>query len=286
MEISRRAAREALKNIQRIIVSLLKTVPPGLQDSLDRLAGEVQALAVLCNRSLYLAHNFSSRLETQQERLSQQESEQLALSEAALANYRNIARSMKARLIFDYASSKRVAKYALAIAQVLGMPEIERRTLYHTALFKDISLAFARPETIEQMAQVNRETAVALKERLNTIWKTLATIPFFAPACNLLLYRFERYDGTGGTFGLKNTDIPLGTRVLAVADNLDSLISGGTQRDKIDPGRAIEQIVAQSGLSFDPQVVGALLILWERHGPGLVASENKPELDVISKINA
>jgi response regulator RpfG family c-di-GMP phosphodiesterase len=278
MEISRKEARDALKNIQRIVTSLVETVPPGLKDAYDRLAGEVQELAVLCNRSLYLADDFNSRLEMQQDRLLQQESEQLATSEAILTICQNITRSMQVKNLFDPESGKRVVKYTLAIAKELKIPDIEQHSLYHAALLKDLALAFSRLDVIEQTAVTSREVAATLKERLNLLWKAVATIPFFIPACNLLLYRYERYDGNGGSFGLKGTDIPLGARILAVADAFDFLTSDRSPRGRTDPVLAVPQIVAESGLSYDPHVVSALLMLRQRNELEFRFMENKGEI--------
>ncbi len=278
MEISRKEAREALKSVQLIVASLVETVPPALKDSFDRLAGDVQELAVLCNRSLYLVHTFNSRLEMQQERLLQQESEQRATSEAVLTICRHITRSMKVERIFDLKSSKRVVKYTLAIAKELGISDVEQRTLYHAALIKDIALAFSPLDIIERTALIGHEIAVAVKERLNLMWKALAAIPFLVPACNLLLYRYERYNGTGGTFGLKGTDIPLGSRILAVADAFDSLAYTRSLEEEIASRLAVPQITAESGSSFDPQVVNALSKLWKRNELEFVFTENKGEI--------
>jgi response regulator RpfG family c-di-GMP phosphodiesterase len=278
MDISRKEAREALRNMQRIVASLVEKVPPALKDSFDRLAGDIQELAVLCNRSLYLVHDFGSRLEKQQERLSQQESEQLAMSEAILTICRNIARSMRVRVLFDLESSRRVARYALAISRELGMPGPDQRALHHAALLKDISLAFSRPNIIEPMASIGRETAAALKERLNLVWKTLATIPFLVPACNFLLYKHERYDGTGGIFGLEGADIPLGARVLAVADAFDALTSPRSPQGKMAPELVARRIVTESGLSFDPHIVSAFLMLWKKNELGFIVAQDKGEV--------
>jgi response regulator RpfG family c-di-GMP phosphodiesterase len=278
MDISRKEAREALKNMQRIVASLVEKVPPALKDSFDRLSGDIQELAVLCNRSLYMIHDFNSRLETQQDRLLQQESEQLAMSEAILTICRNIARSMHVRVLFDLESSRRVVKYALVISRELGISDLERQALHHASLLKDISLAFSRPHIIEQMVSTGRDTAAALKERLNLIWKALATIPFLVNACNFLLYKYERYDGTGGTFGLKGADTPLGARVLAVADAFETLTSARSPQGKMAPELAVQQIVAESGLSFDPHIVSALLMLWKKNEIGSIVTEDKGEI--------
>jgi diguanylate cyclase (GGDEF)-like protein len=275
MDISRKEARDAIKNIQRLVASIVEPVPPALKDAYDRLGGKVQELAVLCNRSLFLADDFNSRLEIQQDRLLQQESEQLATSEAIMTICRDMIRSTQVKLLFDLESGKRVVKYTLAVAKELKIPDVERQALYHAALLKDIALAFSRPDIIEQMTLTSREMVAAMKERLNLVWKALATIPFFLPACNLLLYRFERFDGTGGSFGIKGTDIPLGSRILAVADAFDFMTSARSPQGKISPKLAVQKIVAESGLCFDPHVVSALLMLWKRNELDTSLSESR-----------
>jgi hypothetical protein len=67
--ISRKEARAEIKNVQQLLSSLIEKVPPTFTESLHRLGGRVQELGVLCNRSLFLAEDFSSRLETLQDRL-------------------------------------------------------------------------------------------------------------------------------------------------------------------------------------------------------------------------
>jgi response regulator RpfG family c-di-GMP phosphodiesterase len=280
MDVNRKEAREALKNIQRIVASLLVTVPPTIKNSFKKLADEVQEMAVLCNRSLYLAHDFNRRLEIQQDYSLHREAEHVATSEAILTVCRNITRSIQVNLLFDLKAGRRVAKYALALAKELRISDIEQRVLYHAALLKDLALAFAHPEVVEQTSVVGRDKAAALKERLNLLWKAVATIPFFFPACNLLLYRYERYDGTGGSFGLKGKDIPIGARILEVADAFDILTSDRSPRGSTDPALAIKQIVAESGLSLDPHVVSALMMLLHRNELEFLTTDNTDEIDL------
>jgi response regulator RpfG family c-di-GMP phosphodiesterase len=280
MDINRKEARQALKNIQHIVASLLASVPPEFKDSFDRLASDVQEMAVLCNRSLYLAADYSHRLEIQRNLLLQQESGQMAMLEAILTICRNMTRSTLVKHLFDPESVKRVANYALVIARKLKISDAEQQALYHAALLKDLALAFARPEVIERTVSISHEVAVALKERLNFIWKALVAIPFFSPACHLLLYKQERFDGTGGSFGLKGNDIPLGARILAVAEAFSILSSIQSPRSRTTTNLAIPQIIAESGLSFDPHVVSALLMLLNRNELEYPFRENKGEIDL------
>jgi len=271
MDVNRKEAREALKNIQRIIASLMKTVPPELKGSFDILAGDVQEITVLGNRCLYLAANSINQLEMQQEESLMWDSDRLAIVEAVLAICRNLARSLQAKQLFSPESGKRVAKYALAIARELKMPAADIQALYQAALLKDLAMAFSRPEAIIHAASISRDAAAALKNRLNQIWKALVAVSFLSPACNLLLYLHERYDGTGGSFGLKGKDIPLGARVLAVADAFDMLSPARSPRVHTAPDIAVQEVNKESGLSFDPHVVSALLMLLKRNeiGPAI-----------------
>ena len=265
MDVNRKEAREALKNIQRIIASLMKTVPPELKGSFDILAGDVQEMAVLGNRCLYLAANSINQLEMQQGKSLMWDSDRLAMAEAVHAICRNLARSLQAKQLFNPESGKRVAKYALAIARELKMHTADIQALYQAALLKDLAMAFSRPESIIHAASISRDVATTLKERLNQIWKALVAVSFLSPACNLLLYLHERYDGTGGSFGLKGKDIPLGARVLAVADAFDLLTSARSPRVHTAPDIAVQEVNKESGLSFDPHVVSALLMLLKRN---------------------
>jgi diguanylate cyclase (GGDEF)-like protein len=265
MDISRKEARDTLRNMLNSLTTPLGEVSPAVKDVYDRLGGKIQELAVLGNRALFLADDYNSRLEFLQDSLLQQESERLAMSEAILAICRGRATSMRIKHLFDLESARRVIRYALAIAKEFKISYKERQALHHAALLKDIALAFSRRETDEKIVSADRETMAALKEYLNRIWKAISTIPFFSPACNILLYRYERYDGTGGRFGAKGTEIPLGSRILAVVDTMDTLTSNRSTQGKLAPRLAIEQIVADSGLRFDPHVISALLMLWKRN---------------------
>jgi diguanylate cyclase (GGDEF)-like protein len=262
MDISRKETRDTIRNIQRLVASFTEPVPPAIKDAYEKLNGKVQELAVLCNRALFLADDFSSRLEIQQDRLLEQESEQMATSEAILTICRDMLRAMKVKVFFESESSQRVVRYSLAIAKELKMSDAEQQALYHAAVLKDIALAFARPETIAQMASISREVMTVLKKHLNLTWKALSGIPFYSRSCKLLLYRFERYDGTGGSFGVRGNDIPLGSRILAVADTFDLMTSARLPQCKLTPKLALEKIIAESGLRFDPHAVSTLLMLW------------------------
>ncbi len=274
MDISRKEARETLKNIHQIISSLVRQVPLDIKDSFERLSSKVQELAVLCNRSLFLADDLSNRLEAQQDRLLQQEVEQVATLEAILTFCREIAKSLHIENAFDLESAKRVANYALSIASKFKMSESDRQALRYAALFKDLGLALSLSDMMKQIVAPTVEEAMAIKARCDLIWKALSTIRYLSPALDFIQYRYERYDRTGGRFGIKGADIPLGSRILAVADTFDSMTSGRSPQGKLTTKMAMQKIAEDSGLRFDPHVVGAFLLIWKRKELESALSEN------------
>lgn len=264
IDVSRKEARAELKNIHLLLSSLLEQVPQAMKDSLEILSGKVQELGILCNRSLFLIEDLSSQLEIHQDRLQQQGVEQLTTTEAMLAIGREIARSMHVENVFDPDSAKRVARYALTIANEFTLSASDRQALHHAALLKDLGLALSPHDMVEQMVVPTIEEATAVRARFNLVWKVLSTIPFLSLALVFILYRYERYDGTGGPFGVSGDNIPLGARILAVADTFDSMTSSLSPREALAPGQAVQKIVDGSGQRSDPDVVNAFLRAWKK----------------------
>jgi HD-GYP domain-containing protein (c-di-GMP phosphodiesterase class II) len=244
------------------------------------LSNKVQELAVICNRSLYLADDYSSRLEFQQDRLLKQESEQYAASEAVLTICREMIKSVDVKNLFSIESAKRVIGYSLAIAIELKISEPDRLALYYASLYKDITLAFTRNDAdIVPGGQPGVEVTTTMRERLNTVWKALSTVPFFAPACNIILYRWENYDGTGGNFGVKGASIPLCSRILAVADTYERLTADNLEKEKLTPEIAMQIIVDNVGHLYDPRVVNTFITLWKRKEINPVFTDNHVKLN-------
>jgi response regulator RpfG family c-di-GMP phosphodiesterase len=254
----------------------MEQVPPALKDGYERLGGKIQELGVLCNRALFLVDDLSNRLEAQQDRLLQQEVDQVTTLEAILTICREIARSMHVANVFDLESARQVARYALSIAGEFKLSESDRQALRYAALFKDLGLVLSPSDMVSQKIVAAIEEAMAIRLRYDPIWKTLSTIHYLITALDFVLYRYERYDGTGGRFGVKGTDIPLGARILAIADTFDYLTSGRSPQGKLTPKLAMQKIVEDSGMRFDPHVVGAFLMVCKKKELNSVINELQP----------
>ena len=102
----------------------------------------------------------------------------------------------------------------------------------------------------------------------------LLTIPFLSTSLVSLLYRYERYNGKSGSFGVRGDSIPLGSRILAIADTFDSLTTGQSTQGTVALKLAVKKIIDESGQSFDPNVVNAFLRAWRRKELQVVLNES------------
>ncbi|MBN2038203.1 MAG: response regulator [Chitinispirillaceae bacterium] len=91
-------------------------------------------------------------------------------------------------------------------------------------------------------------------------------VPFLNNLYKLILHHHEHYDGSGYPAGLKGEDIPLGARILHLADAFDAMTSDRPYRSSLGCKEAIQRIVADSGKHFDPVLVGVFLRVARRKG--------------------
>ncbi|MFZ5945906.1 MAG: HD-GYP domain-containing protein [Bacillota bacterium] len=156
--------------------------------------------------------------------------------------------------------SRNVAFYAEQISLALGLSEMEIRDINYSALLHDIG-KIGISETI-----LNKENLLS-----ETEWKTIKTHPVIGakivkniPNCRKvsenIFYHHKYYDGTGyPDVDISGQDIPLGARIIAVADAFDAMTSRRSYRYAMSSDRACEELLKCKGTQFDPQVIEAFL---------------------------
>jgi len=275
VETSRKEARAHLDGLRNLLLETAKQTPSAIEENLESLGYKIQELVVLCNRSLFLTDELSSRLESEQDQLVQQEVEQLSTLEAMQILSREIAASVRVGNLFDPDGARRVAKNASLIGHEFRLSRSERQALHHAALLKDLGFVSCPEDMLEQAVVPTLEEAVDLSKRFNIMWKVLSRLNFLSPALDIIWHRCERFDGTGHPFGVRGTSIPLGARILAVVDNFDIMTSGRMSREALAPEVAVQKLVSESGQRFDPDVVNAFLRVWRKKEFQVVQTSSK-----------
>src|SRR5437667_912976 len=153
---------------------------------------------------------------------------------------------------------QRVQKYSHAIAEAMRLSELEVKGIAAAALLHDIGklaipeyiLSKEGPLTPEEMRKMRLHPQLGAE--------IVSNIKFRYPVTDSILAHHERFDGKGYPHGLAGNDIPLGARVLAVADVFDAYTSDRVECEATING-GIEVLREGMGTFFDPEIVG----VWE-----------------------
>ena len=216
-------------------------------------------------RRALLAHQSRRALASMQRELEQrraQITDALAELEVNMASSVDALLAMvRARSLTSYEHARRVARLSvnLAMALQVGEPalsDVERAALLHNLgrlAMPDALLN--RPEATLSQAERTQLRSYPLHAHA-----MLKNVPFLAVANEIAVAAHERYDGSGFPHGRRGTEIPLGARIIGVADAFDELVSGVGQ-PRVTPAHALDILAVNRASEFDPLVVGALRVL-------------------------
>jgi putative nucleotidyltransferase with HDIG domain len=154
--------------------------------------------------------------------------------------------------------SRRVARLTLALADELGVDDEELLNLEHGALLHDIGKLDVPAAILTKPAPLDDDEWDVMRRHPQVGYDLLKKLPRFSGAATLVLAHHEAFDGSGYPFGLEGDRIPIGARILSIADSYDSMTHPHTQRPPMPPALALNEIERCSGSQFDPIVAEAL----------------------------
>jgi len=164
--------------------------------------------------------------------------------------------------------SRRVTRYSLEIAKAMACSPEQLTHIVRGAYLHDIGKIGIPDSILLKPGKLTPEERAIMESHARIGYGLVARIAFLARAAEIVLTHQERYDGTGYPQGLSGDEIPLGSRIFAVADTLDAMTSDRPYRRALPFSQAREEIERESGRQFDPQVVRAFLSIpediWER----------------------
>ncbi len=159
--------------------------------------------------------------------------------------------------------SANVARYAAAIAEKIGLSPEQVETVRFGALLHDIGKVGIPGTVLLKATGLNSGERRLLERHPELGIAILKDIRLCEKEIPIVLHHHERYDGTGFPQGLKGREIPLGARIVAVADAFDSMTSGRNGLRKWTHREAREALIKDSGRAFSPDVVDAFAAVAE-----------------------
>lgn len=178
--------------------------------------------------------------------------------------------------------SLRVVKYTLKLAELMGWRDQgQLQILEYGSLLHDIGKIGIPDAILKKPGKLTKEEWEVMKTHPEVGYKILNKIEFLEEASQVVLHHHEKVDGTGYPTGLKKDDIPIGSRIFAVADTVDALTSERPYRKALTFEIALNEIKKFSGIQFDSQVVEAYhsveLDFWKKERINLDLKFKKPD---------
>ena len=163
-----------------------------------------------------------------------------------------------AREIMGTGHSKQVCEYALGAGRILNLSSEELVNIEYAAMFHDIGKLSLPDRLLNKAEDLTEEEWSRIRRHTVTGYILLRDIPFLREAAKLVLYHHERYDGLGYPEGLKGEAIPLGARLIAVADAFSYMTTGHAYQEALTRGQALAELSIYERTQFCPVAVKAL----------------------------
>jgi diguanylate cyclase (GGDEF)-like protein/putative nucleotidyltransferase with HDIG domain len=204
------------------------------------------------------AHKLRQAAETIQTQNVSLEQANRLLKERSTAAMESLSATVDARDSYTAGHSRRVQQLALAIGREMGLSQAELDLLGHAALFHDIGKLAIPDAILLKPASLTSEEWSLMQRHAEEGARIIDRLGFLGDAVPAIRHHHERFDGTGYPERLKGEEIPLGARIIHVADALDSMLTTRIYRAARPPAEALAELKRASGSQFCPRTVAAL----------------------------
>jgi HD-GYP domain-containing protein (c-di-GMP phosphodiesterase class II) len=160
-----------------------------------------------------------------------------------------------------------IAAIVVSMARTLDLPEAEVDRIRTAALLHDVGKVAVPSEILDKPSALT-----------TTEWRTVVQHPRIGQvilehaaalkdAVPIILHHHERYSGHGYPYGLRGNDIPLGARIVAIADAYDAMTNDRPYKRAMTHDAAIQELRRHAGTQFDPELVSLFCDLYARNAP-------------------
>jgi len=183
------------------------------------------------------------------------------IQNSLLKTIETLARSLEAKDSFSREHSRRVTEYAIKIARKLSLSPQELENIRVAALLHDIGKLGISDRILEKINPLEEEEVEHIHRHPLIAENILGPIDDLKEIILLIKHHHERWDGGGYPDGLKGEEIPLGSRIIAVADAYDAMASRRPYRDSIPQELVLKELKEKAGTQFDPDIVASFIKL-------------------------
>lgn len=178
-----------------------------------------------------------------------------------------LAAAVDAKDPYTYGHSSSVTDHTMAIGKYLGLADEALERLRIAALLHDIGKIGIDGAILNKPGRLTPEEYQTIQSHPDIAANILGSLEFLHDIVPLVQHHHEHYDGGGYPAGLAGDAIPLGARIIAVADAFDAMTSDRPYRPALTLEEAVSELRRFSGTQFDPEVVDAFLHCHPEAGP-------------------
>ncbi len=182
-----------------------------------------------------------------------------------LNSIKSLITLLDARIPQEYARSPYFNRLVVGIAQEMKLDEKQIQALKYASLLHDAGKIDVPMEILTKTTKLTPQEFTIIKRHPVMGAQMLRPFAALRPVIPIIMHHHEKYNGTGYPSRLKKGQIPIGARVMAVADAFEAMVYGRPYRERMDVDEAIKEIRSKSGSQFDPKVVDAFLKIAKFH---------------------
>jgi putative nucleotidyltransferase with HDIG domain len=180
-----------------------------------------------------------------------------------LDTIRALAAAIDAKDPYTKGHSERVSKNAVALAQEMNLSDQEIENIEYSALLHDVGKIGIEDSILRKEGKLTDREFKKIKEHTIIGANIIKPVDFLKNSYKAVYHHHEKYNGSGYPDGIKEEEIPLSARIIAVVDAYDAMGSDRPYRKKLDKDIIIKVLKEQSGKQFDPEVVKVFLSIIE-----------------------
>ena len=185
----------------------------------------------------------------------------------------SLAQALDARDAYTAGHSRRVSEYSCAIAKAMDLPEQDLETIRVGALLHDLGKIGISDLVLQKPGRLTPEEDQLIRQHPVIGRRILENVQGLEAYLGIVELHHENWDGTGYPCGLKGDEIPLGARIVKVADAYDAMTSDRPYRRGMSHAEALAVLRSASGSQMDPTVVEAFAMLGDQRKQQAVLNE-------------
>jgi len=187
------------------------------------------------------------------------------LQDTYMRSIRALIQTIDARDHYTHRHSANVTRYAVAIAKKMGLNAKETESIKEACALHDLGKIAVHDYILNKPGKLTKREWVQMKLHSSKGAQILAPLSFLDGIIDMIRQHHERFDGTGYPDGRKGQQIYLGSRIIAIADAYDAMISKRPYRKKpLTRQQAINEIKKNRGSQFDPEIVDVFLKIFDK----------------------